>query len=123
MKTRKDKSSFGDKPPRTSSGWLQLSKRFLAEVNRLPTRSSTAYGIWRESGFRGIQRKIRDTRFINRLRHTAARKEAAAYRKWIALYDTLGEYDREAIDIRIAQLAYKPLISVVMPVYNVDEVW
>src|ERR1051325_11701188 len=123
MTIRKEKSTFSDKRSRKSAGWRQLSKRFLAEVNRVPTRSSMAYDIWRESGFKGIQRKIRDTRFVDRLRRTTARKEAAAYRNWIALYDTLSEYDREAINIRIAQLAYNPLISVVMPVYNVDEVW
>jgi GT2 family glycosyltransferase len=120
MTIRKDKSTFGDKRSRTSARWRQLSKRFLAEVNRLPTRSSIAYGIWRESGFKGIKQKIR---FVDRLTRTVARSEAAAYRNWIALYDTLTGDDREAINIRIAQLAYKPLISVVMPVYNVDEVW
>jgi hypothetical protein len=123
MTIRKDSLRLCDKRSRTSACWRQLSKRFLAEVNRLPTRSSKAYDIWRESGFKGIQRRIRDTRFVDRLRRTTARQEAAAYHNWIALYDTLSEYDREAINIRIAQLAYKPLISVVMPVYNVDEVW
>ncbi len=40
------------------------------------------------------------------------------YRRWIDLYDTLTDVDRQAIKARITRLTYKPLISVVMPVYE-----
>ena len=53
----------------------------------------------------------------------AAEKQALLYRNWVTLYDTLTAADRQAINVRIGQLSYKPLISVVMPVYNVDEAW
>jgi len=39
------------------------------------------------------------------------------------MYDTLTDADREAITDRIQKPGYKPLISVLMPVYNVDEEW
>jgi O-antigen biosynthesis protein len=45
------------------------------------------------------------------------------YRKWIRRFDTLNDSDREKIRRRIAQLNYKPLISVILPVYNVEEKW
>jgi len=53
-----------------------------------------------------------------------AKEEAAYnYRLWTKLYDTLTDADREAILARISVLNYKPLISVLMPVYDVEEVW
>jgi len=54
-----------------------------------------------------------------------APEEVAAYnyKIWTELYDTLTSADREAILGRIDSLKYKPLISVVMPVYNVEERW
>ena len=40
------------------------------------------------------------------------------YTEWVRRYDTLTEIDQEKIKSRIASFQAKPLISVVMPVYN-----
>ncbi len=77
------------------------------------------YQVWRAEGVKGIGR---------RLLRRAPRKDDDGkshdlYQKWIALYDTLTNDDRQAIVAKIEQLKYKPLISVVMPVYNTEEVW
>jgi len=40
------------------------------------------------------------------------------YTEWVRRYDTLTDADQQKIKVRISQLAYAPLISVVMPVYN-----
>ena len=45
------------------------------------------------------------------------------YKRWTELYDTLTDPDREGILARIGKLKYRPLVSVVMPVYNVKEEW
>jgi glycosyltransferase involved in cell wall biosynthesis len=45
------------------------------------------------------------------------------YATWVTRYDTLTDVDRQAITAHIQKLPYQPLISVVMPVYNVDEQW
>jgi GT2 family glycosyltransferase len=45
------------------------------------------------------------------------------YRKWVDEYDALTNSDRKAIRARIENLQYQPLISVIMPVYDVDEMW
>jgi len=45
------------------------------------------------------------------------------YQQWIRMYDTLDEGDRRAIRAHIERLAYKPLISVIMPTYNTPEPW
>jgi O-antigen biosynthesis protein len=124
---QKDEPKFVHRRSATLGRWVQLSKRLrslvVSEVKRLPRRTSTAYGIWREFGYVGIQEKIREKRAAHQQRRAAIEKEEPEYRNWVGMYDTLTEADRQAINDRISQLAYKPLISVVMPVYNVDEVW
>jgi O-antigen biosynthesis protein len=45
------------------------------------------------------------------------------YALWVKLYDTLTDEDRATMLTRIGELEYRPLISIVMPVYNVAEVW
>ena len=42
---------------------------------------------------------------------------------WIPRYDRLRRRDIRAIEQATAQLAYQPLLSVIMPVYNSDERW
>ncbi len=43
------------------------------------------------------------------------------YETWIALFDTLTHRDRNAIHLSIDRLAYRPLISIIMPVDNSPE--
>jgi glycosyltransferase involved in cell wall biosynthesis len=43
-----------------------------------------------------------------------------SYTRWAAKYDTLDDSDRARIKRHIAKLKAKPLISIVMPVYNPD---
>ena len=45
------------------------------------------------------------------------------YNRWIAENDTLTDEDRERIRNHIQTFAAKPLISIVMPVYNIEERW
>jgi glycosyltransferase involved in cell wall biosynthesis len=108
----------------TQNRWLQRAEWFGSPVargaQRLSRRGFTTYGIWRESGLKGVWKKVKaKTRKIR----TGSRKEREQFRNWVAKYDTLSEADREAISARILHLSYKPLISVVMPVYNIDERW
>ncbi|WP_449429421.1 glycosyltransferase family 2 protein [Rhodanobacter umsongensis] len=48
---------------------------------------------------------------------------ASNYPDWVEQYDTLRESDREAMRQQSKALARRPVISVVMPVYNSPEVW
>ncbi len=45
------------------------------------------------------------------------------YQRWISLYDTMTGERRLVIAKRIAAMPRKPLISVVMPVYNPEQSW
>jgi glycosyltransferase involved in cell wall biosynthesis len=51
------------------------------------------------------------------------RMPIAHYHKWVKRYGTLSSADHQAINKRIETLEYQPLISVIMPVYDVDEKW
>jgi glycosyltransferase involved in cell wall biosynthesis len=44
-----------------------------------------------------------------------------SYRKWVELYDTISEPDRDKIRHSILGLDYRPLISIVMPAYDTPE--
>lgn len=48
-------------------------------------------------------------------------RESLDYDTWVELHDTLTEQDRTLIAQAVERLAYKPTISVVVPVYNTDE--
>jgi lipopolysaccharide biosynthesis protein/GT2 family glycosyltransferase len=45
------------------------------------------------------------------------------YANWVRLYDTINDDDREAIAMAIHEMTVRPLISVVMPVYNTVETY
>jgi glycosyltransferase involved in cell wall biosynthesis len=74
-----------------------------------------AWAIFQSGGLRGIGQHLQLLQ--RRLR------QAVDYQIWIKRYDVLTDKDREAIRSRIDKLEYKPLISIVMPVYNVEEKW
>jgi len=49
--------------------------------------------------------------------------ESGAYASWIAAYQTLDGADREAIRREIDRFPRRPLLSIVMPVFNSPEKW
>ena len=64
-----------------------------------------AYRLFHREGFLGFRRIIRDLFGIS-------------YEHWIRCYDTLSDEDRKLIVCHVESLSYRPLISVLMPVYN-----
>jgi O-antigen biosynthesis protein len=59
-----------------------------------------------------------------KLREKANRPEAdEIYERWVKEYDTLSEADRLQIRSDISRMSAQPLISVLLPVYNIDEKW
>jgi GT2 family glycosyltransferase len=84
-------------------------------LRRLTQTLERAYTIGRQEGLGGLGLRLQ-----HRLSH---QREEKAYRAWVERFDTLTDTDRQAIRFRIQGLASTPLISVVMPVYNVDECW
>jgi len=68
---------------------------------------SKGFRLLRREGHRGLERLLSD------IWHTGI-----SYSRWIRLYDTLTPADRTAIRRHIASFTYKPLISVLMPVFD-----
>lgn len=82
-------------------------KNLLSKLNKFDR-------IRREQGLPGLRQHWRY--FLHR------RRERQKYQKWIEAHKLTGEA-RAAIAAKIEALEHKPLISVVMPVYNVEEKW
>ncbi|MGQ9368788.1 glycosyltransferase family 2 protein [Azospirillum sp. ST 5-10] len=89
-------------------GWLRPA---LADPRLLGRQARQAIGLLASPGGRSL--------LLNRL----TRPQTRSYGDWVALYDTLDEADRRAIAARIAALPARPLISVLMPVYDPPERW
>jgi GT2 family glycosyltransferase len=69
----------------------------------------------------GPRELLRD---INARTHALARDGSKlVYAGWINSFDRLSDTDIVAIQKATTQLAYRPLLSVLMPVYNTDERW
>jgi GT2 family glycosyltransferase len=90
-----------------------------------------AWRVLRESGPRGLARNINAG--IHDLAREGARHPVnawirerlnrAEYRRWIRRFDRLSAADVRAIEDATSRLRYRPLLSVLMPVYNTDERW
>jgi GT2 family glycosyltransferase len=85
------------------------------KAKHLPYFSAKAYQTWRHEGFVALGSKIKES--------LRAAHVDADYCRWIEQYDTLTDSDRTGIRCRIDQFIYRPLISVVLPVYDVEERW
>ncbi len=75
----------------------------------------TALDVTKEKGIWGLSSKFRQF-----ARRTADNRRA---RKWIAAHGVLDADASNAIRQQVSELPRLPLISVVMPVYDVDEIW
>lgn len=84
-------------------------------MNVLRRKIKRAVEIGREKGLPGIRQHSRQKFYY--------RRERLNYQKWIRERDTLTATKRSAIRLEIENLESRPLISVVMPVYNVEEKW
>lgn len=69
----------------------------------------------KEKGMRGLAAKLKEKIDFY--------QQEKNYQKWIREVDTLTENDRQLIKKRIGNFSYQPLISIVMPVFNVEEKW
>lgn len=75
----------------------------------------TAIDVTRKGGITGLYSKFREVSVRN-----AKRKRE---RKWIAAHGDFDAAARKTVENKIGRLPRQPLISVIMPVYNVDEIW
>ncbi len=81
---------------------------------KIRQKIETANRLRKEKGWRGISEKL------NSLKRQ--RREERNYQKWV-LKNKLNENDRLLIRAKIGELVRQPLISIILPVYNVEEKW
>lgn len=96
--------------------WDEVIPLF-GSLNQLQLLSRKILAVWTQEGLRGLRNRL--------ARRVLSQKNPVLgeYKAWIGLYDTLSDADRKMIRERIAQFNRKPLISVLMPVYNTPEKW
>jgi GT2 family glycosyltransferase len=94
----------------TEIGKLQVLAR---ATRRYRGRVLRGLSYMRLYGLAAVKQKI--------LRDLLPVDTAADYDTWVGLYDTLTAADREAIADDVARMTSRPLISIIMPVYNTPE--
>lgn len=80
---------------------LRLAGRLYKQRKLLPLLSKS-WQIWLREGRNGVLERLKDD----------------GYSRWIQKYDQLTVENRSQINLGIETLVYRPLISVLMPVYN-----
>ncbi len=75
----------------------------------------TAFGILRDSGPAGLNRRLAE------MKNT--RREDVLYRRWLEKNGSISADELTRINSAIESFAQRPTISVILPVYNVDEKW
>ncbi|NHN34274.1 glycosyltransferase family 2 protein [Paenibacillus sp. S3N08] len=76
------------------------------------------WNIYNKQGFKGVWNKVKFGLNQNGLNHNAVN-----YNVWLQANAELSDAKRLSILEEIEHFSYKPLISIIMPVYNVDEEW
>lgn len=92
---------------------LLLQRGF--SLNSIKALIYKIFRTYKYYGFKGLKHKIRAVQ--NHMNETVN-----SYESWL-IYNSVGRnYYKEAESV-LEKLKYKPLISVILPVYNVDEIW
>jgi glycosyltransferase involved in cell wall biosynthesis len=95
-------------------------RRGISQAGGLPTITRKALGLYRREGWAGVRRGIAHMRHAVRSRDGVNRRD---YAEWVRRYDTMTDELRLALAECSRALAFKPLISVIMPVYNPEPAW
>lgn len=73
--------------------------------------------------FRTLRQCNRQRLARRRRRHAARHGEAIDYAGWVERHDTIGDIERAHLQERVARLAARPLISVLLPVCDANPEW
>ncbi|RMG22365.1 MAG: glycosyltransferase [Methanobacteriota archaeon] len=84
--------------------------------------AKTLHVIHKE-GFQGLKHRLKWNCQQAVKKQTNGIVDRNDYAEWVRRYDTMTDEKRELLRKRIAEMARKPLISVVMPTYNPSPVW
>ena len=113
--------SFCARQARRLKYLAQLVPIALARHDGITRALAGARRVVRRDGLAGLTdalRRLHQQTYAAQDARTPAVAPAAVYRDWIAQYDTLTDDDRARIRAHIDAMPVKPLISVVLPVYD-----
>jgi glycosyltransferase involved in cell wall biosynthesis/LmbE family N-acetylglucosaminyl deacetylase len=99
---------------------VELTMPAIRRGGGLKNTFNKAIRLYRREGLAGIRRGFRIVATTEQTIPSPGSSEHDIndYAEWIRRYDTLTDESRAAMRTRIDGFTYKPLISVVMPVYN-----
>lgn len=111
----------------TRDGELDLVSASVKQISRLRRLSPRAYDLIRDhiKHPQLILSKLKQAVVLLRkggieaLRSRLANREN--YLEWVLNYDTITDQDRARMKLELESFKYKPLISILLPVYNVPE--
>ncbi|ARP92244.1 hypothetical protein CAL14_19755 [Bordetella genomosp. 9] len=98
-------------------GALQRSLRRFGGLGQVTRR---AVGIVHREGWKGVCRGAAAMWAAVRSEGIDGRND---YEKWVAKYDSLGKHERVALLSQLESIPVRPLVSVIMPVYNPQPRW
>lgn len=102
--------------PLRAARWLSsYSKRAVFNPAWAIQTFLRVFKVYRRTGLTGFGHFMRQKMYPVQMQPSAVSDE---YADWVKQFDTLNEAERAEIQVRIQQMPDRPLISVVMPVYN-----
>lgn len=75
----------------------------------------TAIRVFRDGGIDAVKKKLNHKRLLA--------LDKSQYEQWVKLHGTINDAERERLCQEITLFERKPLISVLLPVFNIDEIW
>lgn len=102
------------------TAWQQETERLQGELEALQSTRVLRYSKLARQAYGTVRRRLAPP-VAAREQPAARRAGPAAYGRWVAEFDEMTDARRQALDERLARLARRPLVSVVMPVYDTPE--
>ncbi|MCF7968918.1 MAG: glycosyltransferase [Methylococcaceae bacterium] len=104
---------FEKRPAVPPKSFLSLIPRAIAERGGFAMTTVKAIKKARREGITGVKSALKKVRAL------APPHSLGGYPEWVEKFDTINDDRREAIRAAMKGFTYQPLLSVVMPVYNV----
>ena len=106
--------------PKFDGNWYLAKNADVAAAGMNPLVHYVRFGT---AEWRPAERACGGGLVVNPRSNFAPSDPLETYAKWIQQFDSLSAEDIENILMHIGRLAYRPILSVVMPVYDVEARW
>ena len=106
--------------PKFDGNWYLAKNADVAAAGMNPLVHYVRFGT---AEWRPAERACGGGLVVNPRNNFAPSDPLETYAKWIQQFDSLSAEDIENILMHIGRLAYRPILSVVMPVYDVEARW